>query len=140
MIIEKNNAVIYTAFFLTVESVKKLENFVGHKILLPRPHITVRFRPNPDELYPELVGKTAKFRIDGIGKSEENEGVLVTLFSIPDETENVSSILEKVQRPHVTTWVSADGKAVNTAFLNFVDVEGTLEIETTFGWFKSEKI
>ena len=133
-----NNCVIYTAFFLTDESVRKLENFVGHKILVPRPHITVRFRPNPDELYPELVGKTAKFRINGIGKSEENEGVLVTLSSIPDE--KVSSILEKVQRPHVTTWVSADGKAVNTAFLNFVDVEGILEIEGKFGWFKSSQI
>ena len=134
-----NNFVIYTAFFLTEESVRKLENFVGHKILVPRPHITVRFRPNPDELYPELVGKTAKFRIKGIGRSEENEGVLVTLSSIPGETEN-ASILEKVQRPHVTTWVSADGKAVNTAFLNFVDVEDILEIEGNFGWFKSEKI
>lgn len=131
-----NNAVIYTAFFLTDESVRKLENFVGHKILVPRPHITVRFRPNSDELYPELVGKNCKFRITGIGKSEENEGVLVTL--IP-ETENVSIILEKVQRPHVTTWVSVDGKAVNTAFLNFVDVEDNLEVEGKFGWFNSEK-
>ena len=133
-----NNCVIYTAFFLTDESVKKLENFVGHKILVPRPHITVRFRPNPDELYPELVGKNCKFRIRGIGHSNENEGVLVTP-SIP-ETENIGYILEKVQRPHVTTWVSADGKAVNTAFLNFVDVKDILEIEGKFGWFKSEKI
>ena len=121
--------VIYEAFFVLDNLESKLSNDVEFK------HITTEFKPTIT--HEHLYGKEATFNVYAYGNDGVNEGYAVKLVSCEDY--ELSEIYDGVEIPHLTLSTSADGKAINTAKLNFNDIDN-FTITTKFGGFRGRPI
>lgn len=92
-----------------------------------KPHVT--FKYNPVEVSTELFGTEINVTINGYGNNGENEGVSVTLTS---NNEIINKMIAQIEVPHITLAVSDNGQAVNTRYLEFVDIE-PLQIVGKYG-------
>lgn len=98
------------------------------------PHVTVRFEP--DEVPDALIGEKARVLVTGYGNDGTNEGLLVEIASgNPD----LQALLDTIQRPHITLSVSRQGKAVDTARLDFGPAE-PFEMEAVFGVWTGSRL
>ena len=129
------NNIIYEGFFITGNLDSKLEKDIQFK------HITTEFIPKIT--HENLYGTEAIFELIGYGNDNKNEGYKVRLFKIDnDELEN---IYNKIEIPHITLSVSATGKPVDTAKLNFFPLAYPVKykpylISTKFGGFNGKEV
>lgn len=105
-----NINIYYEAFFIKDISLNGvLANDIDNK------HITTAFMP--EVRYPELYGKTARFKVVGYANDETNEGYKVELVSVEDE--RLRALYEDIPVPHITLSISDDGQAKDTCDLKF---------------------
>ena len=125
--------IIYEGFFVANVLPATLENNIWYK------HITTEFRPKITHEY--LYGTEAIFEVTGYGNDGNNEGYSVKL--IETDSEELKDIYNNIEVPHITLSVSANGKPVNTAKLNFNPINTSsvrLIIRATFGGFNGKDV
>lgn len=96
------------------------------------PHITFLYRPEKTDR--SLFGKSVQITILGYGNNGENEGVKVSLHS---DCPQLQSMIEAIEVPHITIAVSNEGRPVNTAKLQFTDIE-PIELTGIYGGYSYE--
>ena len=93
-------------------------------------HVTFAYMPiQVDE---SLFGESVRIRIKGYGNDGENEGLLVELST---DNSSLNKMIEQIPTPHITLSVSETGKAVNTRFIEFHDIEPVECVGTFSGCF-----
>lgn len=83
-----------------------------------KPHVTFEYKPI--SVNKELLGQKIFVTIIGYGNNGENEGLQVSLSC---DNELLNSMIQNIDRPHITLAVSSSGKPVNTKFLDFYPIE-----------------
>lgn len=78
------------------------------------PHVTHKYKPA--EIDRSLFGQVVIFKVIGYGINAENEGLLV---EVAEASEEMKKALAEIEVPHITLSISANGKAVNTRYLDF---------------------
>lgn len=78
------------------------------------PHVTHKYKPA--EIDRSLFGQVVIFKVIGYGINAENEGLLV---EVAEASEEMKKVLAEIEVPHITLSISANGKAVNTRYLDF---------------------
>ncbi len=91
------------------------------------PHITFVYKPIIIDH--SIFGEIIKIKITGYGNDGVNEGVSVSVFS---ENNIIMDLFSKLEAPHITISLSDEGKAVNTRYLHFNEIE-PIEISGIFG-------
>lgn len=122
--------ITYTALFLAEKD--RLPSKLAKTIECQ--HITHQYRPAV--IPTRFFGQTAKIRVTGYGINANNEGFKV---EIVEASEELRKAFENVELPHITTGISKSGKAVNTRFLDFAEIE-PFELTVTYGGFENGKI
>lgn len=134
----KNTKFSYVGFFVDPDELADImtqirEGEPGLEIDITCPHITTEYQPT--EINPALFGAKIKILIDGYGKSEENEGLLVDIYSEdPIIQAEIDKITENKSFPYIATSISENGEMLNTRKLLFWPIEQR-EIEGVFGGF-----
>ena len=126
----------YEAFFIEQPLNSKLARNIEFK------HITITYKPEQEHSY--LYGIVGKFKVIGYGNDGQNEGLLVKLVSLSEDSLELTGLYNAVAVPHITLSVSVDGKPVNTGKLTF-DKEipeefKDLDIYAKFGGFIGKPI
>lgn len=93
-------------------------------------HLTLAYKPLPQEVPRELFGKRFTLAITGYGYNEENEAVRVELQPDAGSADFDKEACDAIQSmldsrgvtPHITLSVAEGGKAVNSKDLRFSDV------------------
>ena len=127
--------IIYIGWFIPADELfDAVSSFAPQRLEIPvkYPHITLAFRPS--EVDTSLFGSAARLTITGYGNDGENEGVSVTVE--PSEP-ILAAQLSALKIPHITLSVSASGKPLNTAKLDFLPVP-PCTLTGIFGAFTSE--
>ena len=124
--------IIYAGIFFaleTVETAVKQNGGVALKKEISLPHVTLVFRPSDEDMQKlqPLLGKEVEVSLDEFAYNDRNAGFRVSVVT-PDVV--VGNFL-KGKLPHITTFVGADGRPVDTPKLfdgsfenvNFVQVD-----------------
>lgn len=127
--------IIYTGWFVSPDALyDAVKDFAPNRLEQPaqQPHVTLEFRPQ--EINTALLGSPARLTVTGYANDGENEGISVT---VEQNQPALASQLDTLSRPHITLSVSAEGKPVNTARLDFRPVPPRT-LTGTFGAFTEE--
>lgn len=125
----------YIGAFLNREDLYETQQIKGRKHLdrlIEAPHVTFQYLP--EEVNENLFGESVRLKVTGYGKDEENEGLRVEIIT---ENPEIQEMAKSIPLPHVTLSISNTGKAVNTRFLEFADVEPFF-LEATFGGYEKD--
>lgn len=128
---------IYTGVFINAEDLAAATAGMRKNPLsgdIKDPHVTVLFRPAPDQIHEELFGTEVQFTVTGYANNGTNEGVSVDVSSESSEMQN---LLEGIEVPHITLAVSKEGKPVNTRFLKFESIAQSITVRGKYGAFVS---
>ncbi len=98
------------------------------------PHVTFVFEP--DEVNRELFGAKVKVQAVGYGNNGINEGLKVKLYC---ENRVIAEMAEGIKVPHITLSVDKGGKAYDTRYLKFYDIEPFV-LEGVFGGYTQNGI
>ena len=133
----------YEAIFLddkSVDLIKKLEinklSRVNDEI-----HLTLKYKPNKDEIFNEVVGQEFELYLIGYGNDGNNSGFEIEL-SEPlkkyyiNYDENDSSLLKT---PHVTSSLADEAEAVNTKNLTFNPLPEKHKVTGKLGYWIEEE-
>jgi len=111
----------YVGCFFDYEELKELAESVRKSPLeleKTTPHVTFEYRPEAvDE---SLFGTEITVTAIGYGNDGENEGLKVTLTS---NNATINEMIKRIPVPHITLAVSENGKAVNTRYLDFTNIQ-----------------
>ena len=118
------NNLIYEGLFLNNPIEGVLEKEVAFQ------HVTTEFRPSKSHEY--LYGQTVTFKVVGYNNDRVNEGIKVQVCHCANA--ELLDMINSVKIPHVTLSLSNEGKAKDTANLNFVSIDGPT-FNATFGGF-----
>lgn len=134
----------YEAIFLDEESIKLIQQLEENKLdrVNDEIHLTLKYKPNDDEVFNEIVGKEFELYLIGYGNDGTNAGFEVELsdelkpyYINYDEDEP-----SKVKIPHITSSLALDAKAMNTKNLAFNKLPQKYKIKGTFGfWLEDEE-
>lgn len=134
----------YEAIFLDKESIKLIQQLEENKLdrVNDEIHLTLKYKPNDDEVFNEIVGKEFELYLIGYGNNGTNAGFEVELsdelkpyYINYDEDEP-----SKVKIPHITSSLALDAKAMNTKNLVFNKLPQKYSIKGTFGfWLEDEE-
>ena len=131
----------YVGIFIDANDAEKImEN--EKSCLAKRPnnfHCTMQYMPKDLKYFNDIMGKEVVIALTGYGNDGENSGYSVQL---PDEVKKYFLNIDEqgnLKVPHITTSLSDDGKAVNTANLNFEDLENPIFVRGRFGAFVKEE-
>ena len=115
----------YVGLFIDNEGVKELiKNEKNRHEKLPKSfHLTLEYRPKDESIYEEIINKTFKVKIVGYGSDENNSGFLVELPKKLGKYYKNTDKNGKIKPAHITMSLSPNGKAVNTANLNFTPID-----------------
>ncbi len=80
-------------------------------------HVTFEYKPR--RVDKSLFGTPIRVTITKYGFDKENEGLMVKLYS---EDPRINDMISHIPKPHITLSVSDTGRAVNTRYLDFVDI------------------
>lgn len=125
---------VYTACFVDREVLEEyLKDRYPDRLerAIDWPHVTVSYMP--DHVPEDLVGTLVRIRVTGYGNDGTNEGLLVTTES---DDPALQALLDGIQRPHITISVSAEGRPVDTAGLDFGPARPA-DLEGIFGVFEA---
>ena len=96
---------------------------------IKNPHVTFAFEP--DEVNEKLFGEKIKVEAVGYGNNGVNEGLKVNLYC---DNRSIAGMAEEIKVPHITISVDKGGKAYDTRYLNFYDIEPFI-LEGVFGGY-----
>lgn len=97
--------------------------------IIKHPHVTFIFRPETvDE---SLFGKQLEVTVTGYGNDGKNEGVKVELRCADPK---ISQMIGQIKVPHITISVDKSSRSVDTAGLDFKEVESAV-LKATFGGY-----
>lgn len=125
----------YIGAFLDRKALYETKQIKGRKHLdrlIEAPHVTFQYLPK--EVNEKLFGEPVRLKVTGYGKNGENEGLRVEIIA---ENPEIQEMAKSIPLPHVTISISTTGKAVNTRFLEFADVEPFF-LEATFGGYEKD--
>ena len=124
--------IIYEGFFIIDELHGNLEKDIQFK------HITTEFRPKVT--HEHLYGTKAGFVISGYANDGNNEGLYISKMTSSDK--ELEDLFDNVEVPHITLSVSTVGKPVNTAKLNFsqLNPEDYYMVCGKFGGFNGKEV
>ena len=123
--------VLYAGLFVDPnELYRKVQPTLEKPIEIP--HITTAFKPDLSQLHLDQLGNDAKITAIGYGNDGKNEGLLVKIEADDPELQATCDTLET---PHITLSVSDEGRAKDTAFLDFSPLEHPFEITGRYGLF-----
>ena len=110
----------YVGIFIPAEEVYAATENVGARLQkrIQHPHITFAYRP--EEVDESLFGEEVTIRVFAYGSDAQNEGVKVDICT---DNAKIQEAFGKIEVPHITLSISEDGKAVNTRFLDFKNIE-----------------
>lgn len=132
----------YEAIFLDKESVDLIHKLESKKLdrVNDEIHLTLKYKPNKDEIFNEIIGKEFEMYLIAYGNDGNNSGFEIRLseelkpYYINYDEQN-PSILKK---PHITASISNDGEAVNTKNLEFIKLSQEYKIKGKFGYWIEE--
>lgn len=115
----------YVGLFIDEDGIKDLKNNEKCRLVkLPKSfHLTLEYKPKNLDSYKNILGKSFKIKVVGYGSGSKNSGYLVEL---PDELLYYYKNTDKngeIKPAHITMSLSNDGHAVDTAFLNFQQID-----------------
>ncbi len=102
-----------------------------HRVI-QTPHVTFTYQP--DTVDTSLFGTAVQVTLVGYGNNEENEGFRVVLTS---DNKDVQTMIDTIEVPHITLSVSEDGRARNTKFLTFRDIQ-PIQITGIYGGYTQQ--
>ena len=130
----------YVGIFIDANDVGKI--IENEKVCLAkRPknfHCTMQYMPQDLKSFNDIMGKKVVIALTGHGNDGENSGYSVQL---PDDIKKYFLNADEqgnLKVPHITTSLSDEGNAVNTANLNFEDLEKPIFVRGRFGAFVKE--
>lgn len=125
----------YIGVFVSQEGIYAKVVGIGKRLakLIKYPHVTFKYRP--DAVDESVFGEEVKIKIVGYGNDGENEGLKVELFT---ENPKLLSAIKEIEIPHITLSISNQGKAVNTRFLSFKDIEPFVIVGKYGGYLKDK--
>ena len=120
-------------------NLNRQEGRLGKKAI-DAPHMTIAYKPDPEEVPRELFGKEFTLVVKGYGYDGENEALEVALEPDPGVDTFDKEAFDQIQkmidsrgvRPHITLSVSPNGRAVNSGKLDFKPV-APIKIGCAFG-------
>ena len=133
----------YEAIFLDKESIKLIQQLEENKLdrVNDEIHLTLKYKPNDDEVFNEIVGKEFELYLIGYGNNGTNAGFEVELsdelkpyYINYDEDEP-----SKVKIPHITSSLALDAKAMNTKNLVFNKLPQKYSIKGKLGFWIEEE-
>ena len=134
----------YEAIFLDEESIKLIQQLEENKLdrVNDEIHLTLKYKPNDNEIFNEIVGKEFELYLIGYGNNGTNAGFEVELsdelkpyYINYDEDEP-----SKLKTPHITSSLALDAKAMNTKNLLFNKLPQKYKIKGTLGfWLEDEE-
>ncbi len=93
-------------------------------------HCTFKYKPNKDEIFNDIVGKSFEIEIIGYGNNNKNSG-----FSVKLPNELCKYYIEKDSIPHITASIAKGEKPINTRYLNFKKIDKPYKVIGTFGYW-----
>ena len=125
----------YIGVFIPNEEIYEKVTEIGERLskLIKYPHVTFKYKP--DAVNESLFGEEIEIKIIGYGNDGINEGLKVELYTT---NHNLQSMIDEIEVPHITLSISDDGKAVNTRFLCFKDIEPFTIIGKFSGYMKDK--
>jgi len=136
---ELNKNIHYFGLFVNLYELRSKLKHINREGLkekeIVHPHVTLKYKPDFDEIPVEFFGSSFTLIIDGYGYDEENEGVHV---SFKCDNPVIQEWFDKIENPHITLSISENRKAVNTKYLVFKPID---EIHITCilgGFIKNE--
>lgn len=114
---------LYLAFFIDRTSFHDTISSIGTRLTqkIEAPHVTCFYKnAQAEQETKHLFGRKVKFEAYGYGNDGINEGFLVRPLTTDKE---LLSLFDGIAIPHITASLSNEGKAVNTAKLNFIPIE-----------------
>ena len=132
----------YEAIFLDDESLKLIHQLETKKLdrINDEIHLTLKYRPNKNEIFNDVVGEYFEMYLIGYGNDNQNSGFEIELsdnlknYYINYDEEN-PSILKK---PHITASLSEEAEAVNTKNLDFQTLPSKYKIKGRLGFWIEE--
>ena len=105
----------------------------GHlERLIEAPHITFVFEP--DTADESLFGEKIRVRAVGYGNNGDNEGLKVEIYA---ENKKIASMADEIEVPHITLSVGKKGRAYDTIYLEFSDIEPFV-LDGVFGGYRQD--
>ncbi len=105
----------------------------GHlERLIEAPHITFVFEP--DTADESLFGEKIRVRAVGYGNNGDNEGLKVEIYA---ENKKIASMADEIEVPHITLSVGKKGRAYDTRYLEFSDIEPFV-LDGVFGGYRQD--
>ena len=141
----------YQAIFLDQESVKRVLEMQGEKLVkMPKyMHCTFKYNPSDEEIKKFtrlLLGKKVTLKVVGYCSDGKNSGFEVTLGPELEEVYTNSHTVKengisRIRRttPHITVSMSEDAKAVDTGLLDFKPIKEPFEVSGIGGFFIKDK-
>ena len=127
-------------FFEECESLKiELNEKVKLEKLPNNFHCTFKFAPKNFAFYNEVIGKDISIALVGYGNDGKNSGFEIDFPQNLNKYFNNYDKQGNLKVPHITTSMAFDGKAVNTASLNFEKLNEPILVTGKFGYFIREK-
>lgn len=130
---------IYEGIFFDKESIKLIHSLEINQLekkdeLL---HCTFKFRPKPNEIFNEIVGKEFELFLIGYANNGQNSGFEV---SLPEELKNYYINYEddnpkQLKTPHITASFANGSKPKDTKNLQFSSLKEPIKITGKFGYF-----
>ena len=129
----------YEAIFLDEESVKLIHQLEQNKLnrVNDEIHLTLKYKPNKNEIFNDIVGKEFYMYLIGYGNDGMNSGFEIELseelkpYYINYDEINKSTL----KIPHITASLSDDAEAVNTKNLKFNKLPQKYKIKGRFGFW-----
>ena len=127
----------YFGIFFDKENSKKIiDNEKVHLDKLPNNfHCTFCYKPDSLKLFNEVAGKTIDIALIGYACDGKNSGYKVDFSTSLKKYFKNFDKQGNVKIPHLTTSLSKDGKAVDTANLNFINLNEPILLKGRFGYF-----
>ena len=134
----------YEAIFLDEESVNLIHQLEKNKLdrVNDEIHLTLKYKPNDNEIFNDVVGKTFELYLIGYGNDGINAGFEIELSEelkpyYINYDEDDSSI---IKIPHITSSLKEDAKAVNTKNIKFVPLSKKYKVKGRLGfWLEDEE-
>ena len=130
---------IYEGIFFDKDTIKLIHSLEENQLekadeLL---HCTFKFRPKPNEIFNDIVGKEFELFLIGYANDGKNSGFEI---SLPDELKKYYINYEEdnpkqLKTPHITASFAYNAKPKDTKNLAFKPLKEPIKITGKFGYF-----
>lgn len=130
--------VIYEAIFFDEESIRIIESLEKNPLeqKVKNMHCTFKFRPNKEELCPELLGQEFELFLIGYGCDGKNSGFEVQLpKELKEKYHHTDKKTGQMILSHMTVSYALNSTPKHTKDINFQPLETKVKVTGRFGYF-----